>query len=196
MDVQALGADFVTLNGAKAYGPHGAAVLYVRRGITLKPQVMGGSQERGRRAGTEDVPSAAGLAVAVGTLRLVDAVRTTRLRDRLIAGILAALPDALVNGPIGRDRLANNVNISFPQCSSEELLLELDTYGIRAGAGSACTAHSVEPSHVLVAMGVSKKYLAGALRFSLSRHTTQREVDAVVRILPKVVGAVRGRNLK
>jgi cysteine desulfurase len=196
MDVQALGADLVTLNGAKAYGPHGTAVLYVRRGVPVYSQVLGGDQEGGRRAGTEDVAGATGLAEALATIRPADALRVSRLRDHAIAGICAAFPDARLNGPNDRERLANNINISVLGASSEDLLLELDAHGIRAGAGSACTAHAVEPSHVLVAMGVPRKYLGGALRFSLSRHTTRAEVDALIRVLPRVVATARSRTLK
>lgn len=194
MDVQRIGADLLTLNGAKAYGPHGAAVLYVRRGTALEPQVRGGSQQGGRRAGTEDVAGACSLAAALETIRPAHAVKLTVLRDRLIAGILAAVPDARLNGPTGSERLAGNVHVSVPGCDSENLLLELDRKGIRAGSGSACTAHSVLPSHVLTAVGTPKLYLDGALRLSLGRNTTRADVDAIIRVLPGIVGRVRARR--
>lgn len=194
MDVQRLGADLVTINGAKAYGPHGVAALFIRRGVGLTPRVLGGSQEGGLRAGTEDVASAVGLAVALETIRPVDAQRMAVLRDRLISGIRAVLPEARLNGPEGAERLAGNVNVSIPRCTSEELLLELDAHGMRAGSGSACTAHRVEPSHVLVAIGTPRLYLDGALRFSLGRTTSKADIDAVVRVLPEIVQRLRDRK--
>lgn len=195
MDVQRLGVDLLTLNGAKAYGPHGAAALFVRRGVAVAPIVLGGTQEGGRRAGTEDVPSAVGLAAALSLVRKSHGAATTKLRDRLIAGIRAAIPDAHLNGPEGPGRLANNANISILGTDSENLLLELDKHGIRAGSGSACTAHSVEPSHVLRAIKTPKKYLDGVLRFSLGRHTTRGEIDKVLKVLPQVVERVRRRRI-
>lgn len=191
MDVQRLGADLLTFNGAKVYGPKGVAVLFVRRGVALEPQVRGGSQEGGRRAGTEDVAGVAGLAAALRRVDAASKARIAKLRDRLIAGILKVIPDARVNGPLGDARLANNVNISIPGAESERLLLELDRSGISAGAGSACTAHSVEPSHVLRAMKVPKLFLDGALRFSLSKYTTASEIAKVVGALPSVVAKAR-----
>jgi cysteine desulfurase len=194
MDVQRLGADLLTLNGTKAYGPHGTAVLYVRRGVPLDARVFGGSQEGGRRAGTEDVAGASGLAAALKTVRPSSAGRMRALRDRLIAGIVRSVPDARLNGPVGNGRLAGNVNISIPGCDSENLLLELDRTGIRAGSGSACTAQSVAPSHVLVAIGTPRRYLDGVLRFSLGRDTTRAQIDAVIRALPAIVAMVRARR--
>ena len=196
MNVQHLGADLLTLNGAKVYGPHGAAVLYVRRGVRLSPLVLGGSQESGRRAGTEDIASAAGLAAALSQVDQKEGERTAKLRDRLFDGIRTAIPDARVNGPKGKGRLANNVNISVPGTDSESLLLELDRHGIRAGSGSACTAHSVEPSHVLRAVQTPKQYLGGVVRFSLGRSTTRADIDRVIRVLPAVVARVRSRRAR
>jgi len=196
MDVQTLGADLLTFNGAKAYGPHGIAVLYVRRGVALAPLVTGGSQEGGRRAGTEDVAAMAGLAAALKYIKPREAGRLRGLRDRLLRGILREVPDARLNGPAGEDRLAGNVHVSVPGCDSESLLLELDRVGIRAGSGSACTAHSVEPSHVLTAIGTPGRFLEGALRFSLGRSTTRAQVDAVIRAMPRVVARVRERRAR
>ncbi len=196
MDVQRLGVDLLTLNGAKVYGPHGAAALFVRRGVIIAPLVPGGSQEGGRRAGTEDVSSAVGLATALSLVKKSDSTKQTKLRDLLIGGILAVIPDACLNGPEGSERLANNVNISIPGTDSESLLLELDRYGIRAGSGSACTAYSVEPSHVLRAIKTPKKYLDGVLRFSLGRDTTHADIERVVRVLPLVVQRVLARRKK
>lgn len=194
MDVQHLGADLLTLNGSKVYGPHGSAVLFVRMGVAVQPRVLGGMQEGGRRAGTEDIPSAVGLARALSLVKKTHTTKHSKLRDRLISGILKAMPEARLNGPSGAARLANNVSISIPATDSENLLLELDAHGIRAGSGSACTAHSVEPSHVLRAVGTPRQYLDGVVRFSLGRDTTAVDIDRVVRLLPAVVERVRRRQ--
>jgi len=194
IDVQRLCADMLTINGAKAYGPHGIAALYVRRGVVMSPRTVGGMQEGGRRAGTEDVAGAVGFAAALDTLRVGDTQRIRSLRDRLIEGILRGVSDVRLNGPSGDSRLAGNVNVSIAGCDSESLLLELDARGIYASAGSACTAHTVEPSHVLVAIGTPKRFLDGSLRFSLGRQTTRRQIDEVIRVLPAVVERVRARR--
>lgn len=194
MDVQVLGADLLTLNGAKSYGPRGTAVLFVRRGISIVPQTLGGDQERGVRAGTEDVPGIAGLAAALAGIRSSDAVRTARLRDRLIEGIFEAIPKARLNGPEPAQRLSNNANFAFTGVDSEALVLELDRRGIRVSSGSACTARDTGPSHVLVAIGTSRAYRNGAVRFSLSRRTTKAEIDAVLRALPGAVRRIRARR--
>lgn len=194
LNVQHLGADLLTLNGAKVYGPHGAAALFIRRGVRLSPLVLGGSQESGRRAGTEDVASAVGMATALSLVDRAKGVGIAVLRDRLIAGLQTAIPDIRLNGPQGQERLQNNVNVSIPGTDSESLLLELDRHGIRAGSGSACTAHSVEPSHVLRAIRAPKRYLEGVLRFSLGRETTRADIDRVIRVLPVVVARVRSRH--
>lgn len=194
MDVQRLGVDLLTFNGSKIHGPRGSAVLYIRRGIELSPIILGGSQESGLRAGTENVPAAVGLAKAVQLIKKGDSQRAAELRDYFLRKLPVVLSDAKINGPLGSDRLANNINISIPDVDSENLLLELDKHGIRAGSGSACTAHAVEPSHVLKAIRTPVKYLKGVLRFSLSRHTTKKEIDLLLNILPKVIDRVRSRN--
>jgi len=187
MNVQELGVDLLTLNGAKVHGPHGTAALFVRRGISLAPRVLGGDQEHRLRAGTEDVAGAVGLATALGLVRTADGVRVRRLRKLLLERLPIVLPGIRINGPTGDDALPNIVNISIPGVSSEALLLALDRRGIRAGSGSACTAHRVEPSHVLVAMGVPRRYLNGVLRISMSRLTTRRDIETLLRELPKAV---------
>lgn len=196
MDVQRLCADLLTLNGSKVYGPSGAAALFVRRGTAVSPLILGGSQEGGRRAGTENIPAAVGLATALNLVRKSDRGKVSVLRDYLIAGLVKNFPDARINGPLGDMRLASNVSISIPDTNSERLLLDLDARGICAGSGSACTAHAVEPSHVLRAIGTPKKYLDGVLRFSLSRHTTRREINTLLRALPCVVAKVRAQKAK
>jgi cysteine desulfurase len=195
-NVNSLGVDLMTFNGTKIYGPRGIGVLYVRSGTALKSLIFGGNQEVGLRAGTENLPSIVGMAKAVSLINLKDGEEFSRLRDYFIDSLKKALPGIKINGPEGKNRLANNINISIPNMSSENLLLELDNFGVYVSAGSACTAHSVEPSHVLKAIGVDKKYLAGALRLSLGRQTTKRDIDYVVRTLVKVVGELTERYRK
>lgn len=214
MNVNNLGVDLMTFNGTKLYGPRGMGVLYVRRGTLLQPIIYGGDQEHGLRAGTENLPAVAGLAKAVLMIDRKEGRRLTELRDYFFEKITKLIPDIKINGPtfapsfargfrgqgkatagkpLGQNRLPNNINISIPSLDSENLLLELDKYGIYASSGSACTARSVEPSHVLKAIGVDKKYLSGALRFSLGRQTTKKDIDYVLKVLPKVVGDLRKR---
>ena len=193
VNVNNLGADLVTFNGTKIHGPKGIGVLYIRQGTILQPLILGGGQENGLRAGTENLPAINGLARALRIINLKDATRVSKLRDFFISSIGSSMPEVKINGPLGEKRLANNINISFSGVSSENILLELDKYRISASSGSACTAHSVEPSHVLKAIGLEKKYLNGALRFSLGRQTTKKDMDYVLKILPKVVGELRKR---
>ncbi len=191
MNVNHLGADLLTFNGSKIYGPRGIGVLYKRRGVGLSPLLLGGEQESGLRAGTENLPAIGGLAVALSQIDKTEAVHPFDLRDYFIDEISKRLPDIVVNGALGEQRLPNNVNISVPDLTSEMLLLELDKYDICAGSGSACTSHSVEPSHVLKAIGLEKKYLDGALRLSMGRQTTKKDMDYVLQVLPKII-----KNLK
>ena len=187
MNVNNLGVDLLTFNGSKIYGSKGIGVLYFRRGVPLRPLIFGGNQEHGFRAGTENLPAIAGLATAVSLVKKEDKQKIAELRDYFLDKIQRAMPDIKINGPLGDRRLLNNINISIPGLDSENLLLELDKYGIYAGSGSACTAHSIEPSHVLKAIGVESKYLTGVLRLSLGRQTTKKNVDYVLEVLPRVV---------
>lgn len=187
MNVNNLGADLLSFNGAKIYGPRGIGVLFVRRGTPIAPLIMGGEHERGLRAGTENLPAILGLAKAVELINKKEGQRTAELRDYFLKKIKETMPDIKINGAFGQERLPNNISISIPNMNSENLLLELDKYGIRAGSGSACASHSVEPSHVLKAIGVKAPYLSGVLRFSLGCRTTKKEIDYVVRILQKIV---------
>lgn len=193
LNVEALGVDLLSLSGHKFGGPKGSGVLYIRRGVPYAPQQTGGGQERQRRAGTENVAGAVGLAVALqdaddGREHVVEAI--AGLRDRLIEGILTSVPGSRLNGdPI--ERLANNVNISFPGVRGDELVLELDRRGIAASAGAACGQQTWEPSHVLLAMGLSMPEAVGGLRLTLSASTTEAEVAAVLRELPGAVESLR-----
>ncbi|OGN16096.1 MAG: hypothetical protein A3J47_03240, partial [Candidatus Yanofskybacteria bacterium RIFCSPHIGHO2_02_FULL_43_22] len=200
MNVNHLGVDLLTFNGSKIYGPRGVGVLCVRRGVKISPILLGGEQERGLRAGTENLPVIGGLAAALDQISKDEAKRLTVLRDYFIEKISVLLPDAKINGPVDKrlaksfiHRLPNNVNISVSELTSEVLLLELDKYGICAGSGSACTSHLVEPSHVLKAIGLDKKYLDGALRFSMGRQTTKKDMDYVLEVLPKILKDLKKR---
>lgn len=196
MNVNNLGVDLLTFNGTKIYGPRGIAVLYKKRGVSLKPLIYGGDQEYGLRAGTENLPAIAGLTKAISLIGKKEGGRLAELRDYFFKKIVEEMQGIKINGPSDGDRLPNNINISIPGLDSENPLLELDKYGIYASSGSACTARSVEPSHVLRAIGVEKKYLSGALRFSLGRQTTKKDIDYVLKILPKVVGELKKRYNK
>jgi cysteine desulfurase len=188
-----LGVDLLSLSAHKFHGPKGAGVLYVRRRTPLEPLIVGGGQEHGLRAGTENVAGIAGFATA---LALVDAERPTTaarvagLRDRLQAGILATVPDVVVNGA-GAPRLPSILSIAFAGAPSDALLIRLDLEGIAASAGSACAAGSLEPSHVIAALGVPERFRTGVVRFSLSTATTAAEVDEVLAKLPALVASVR-----
>lgn len=193
MNVQHLGVDLLTFNGSKIYGPRGIGVLYVRRGTKLNSLISGGSQERGLRAGTENVPTIAGLAKAISIIKTTETKKVSVIRDYAINKLKKNIPDVLINGPMREERLANNISICIPNLDSENLLLELDRYGISAGSGSACTSHAVEPSHVLKAIGVPAKYINGALRFSLGRETTKKDIDYLVKSLIKIIANLTKR---
>jgi len=196
MNTNSLQADLLTFNGSKIGGPRGIGVLYKRRGTELIPFVLGGGQERGLRAGTENLPAILGLAKAIELIDNKETIRLTKLRDYFIDKIKEIDPEIKLNGSIGKDRLPNNVNISISGLDSENLLLELDKHGICAGSGSACTSRSVEPSHVLKAISVDKKYLSGALRFSMGRETTKKDLDYALKVLPKIIKDLRERYKK
>lgn len=188
-----IGADLVTFNGSKIYGPRGLGVLYVRRGVKLSPLTLGGEQENNLRAGTENLMAIAGLAKALDEIDSEEGKRLSHLRDDLIEGVRRTLPEAVINGDFGHDRLPNNVSVSIPGLTSEVLLLELDKKGISAGSGSACTSHSVEPSHVLKAIGLEDRYLDGVIRFSLGRQTAAADIRYVVKVLPEIVSELKTR---
>src|SRR5471030_700216 len=182
VDVRALGVDLLSLSAHKFNGPKGAGVLWIKRGTRMQPTVTGGKHERNRRAGTENVAAIAGLGVAA-TLAAgkmsAEAVRVAALRDRLEAGILREVPGTSVNG--ARDsRVPNTTNISFERVEAESLLIALDLEGIAVSTGSACSSGTLEPSHVLKAMGLPSHRTQNSLRFSLGMFSTEDEVDRVV----------------
>ncbi|HYX16833.1 MAG TPA: cysteine desulfurase NifS [Nostoc sp.] len=185
--------DMLTLSGHKLHGPKGIGALYIRRGVRFRPFILGGHQERGRRAGTENVPAiiALGKAAELELLHLEEAIaRERKLRDRLEQSLLAKIPDCVVNGDITQ-RLPNTTNIGFKYIEGEAILLSLNKYGICASSGSACTSGSLEPSHVLRAMGLPYTTLHGSIRFSLCRYTTEAEIDRVIEVMPSIVERLR-----
>ncbi len=184
--------DLLTLSGHKLHAPKGIGALYVRRGVRFRPFLLGGHQERGRRAGTENVPGIVALGKAAELaqtyLNGVDGER--QLRDRLEQGLLANIPNCEVNGELTQ-RLPNTTNIGFKYIEGEAILLLLNKYGICASSGSACTSGSLEPSHVLRALGLPYTILHGSIRFSLSRYTTSAEIDQVLAVMPEIVERLR-----
>lgn len=192
IDVAETPVDTLAFAGHKIHAPKGIAVLYVRRGTRLGTYMIGGHQEGGRRGGTENVPYAIGLAKACALAKehLPKMGETARLRDKLEKGLLASCPDASVNGA-GSPRVANTLNISFSYIEGEAMLYHLSDRGICASSGSACSSGSLEPSHVIRAMGIPFTRAHGSVRFSLSRYTTESEIDHVLEEMPKVVSLLR-----
>ena len=185
--------NMLSFSGHKLHAPKGIGALYVRRGTRFIPFMHGGHQERGRRAGTENVPYIIGMGEAARlAAENMEAERrdVARLRDRLESGLLKAVPDCMVNGDV-ENRLPNTSNIAFKNVEGEAILLMLDRLGICASSGSACTSGSLEPSHVLRAMGVPFNYAHGSVRLSLSRYTTEEEVDFVIAHMPDVIKTLR-----
>lgn len=193
VDVEAWGVDLLSLSGHKFHGPKGIGVLYIRTGVKLDSLVHGGAQERGRRAGTENLPAIVGIGEAMEIAaknQPANAEKMTRLRDRLITRLLESIPDVRLNGH-PTERLPGNVNISVRYIEGEALLLRLDLSGIAASSGSACTSGSLDPSHVLLAIGLPHEIAHGSLRFSLSDTSTEADVDAVAEVLPGIVKTLR-----
>lgn len=192
LDVKALHLDFLSLSAHKFHGPRGIGVLYARRGLPLTNLIYGGAQERGKRAGTENLPAILGMAAALEEAcekQAETAARMTVLRDRLIAG-LSQIPHAALNGdPV--QRLPGNVSFCFEGIEGESLLLLLDDKGVYASSGSACTSGSLDPSHVLLAIGRPHEVAHGSLRLSLSGETTQADVDYAIKAVTEVVAYLR-----
>jgi len=191
VDLSRVPVDFLALSGHKFHAPKGVGVLFVRNGIKMPPYIRGGHQENGIRAGTENVAGIVGLGKAAELARermSADADHEKTLRDKLEKGILATCKDSRVNGA---NRLPNTLNVSFEFVEGESILLMLDDLGICASSGSACTSGSLEPSHVLRAMGVPHSMAHGSIRFSLSRYTTEEEIDYVLEHMPKVIDRLR-----
>ena len=188
-----LGADLVALSGHKLYGPKGVGALYIKKGTRIGRFIHGGGQENGRRASTENVPAIVGLgeaAVVAADFLARDGEQIERWRDKLIRGILENIPEAKLNGH-PTQRLYSNVNVSIPYVEGESMLLNLDLEDIAASTGSACSSGSLEPSHVLLALGLSHEEAHGSIRFSLGRMTTETEIDYVLEVFPKIVKKLR-----
>jgi len=193
VDVQALGVDLLSLSAHKFGGPKGTGALWVRRGVRLAAFVTGGRQERNRRAGTENVPAISGMGAAAQYARQAAAEAAPRiaaLRDRLEHGVLAGVPDTAVNGDPAA-RVPNTTNLSFDRVESESLLIALDLEGIAVSSGSACSSGTLEPSHVLRAMGYPHPRTLNSIRFSLGGSTTEAEIDHVLAVLPRLVTKLR-----
>jgi len=192
LDVKALGVDLLDLSAHKFHGPKGAGALFIRRGLRLKPLVLGGHQERGRRGGTENVAAIAGmgLAAALARTHLGEMGKIEFLRDRLEAALGEAIPDMGIHGG-GAGRVPNTSLLGFPGVEGEALLLKLDQQGICVSTGSACTTGQKEPSHVLRAMGVPEELARGTIRISLSRETTEDEIATVLGLIPSLVQELR-----
>ena len=197
IDVPAQNIDLLSLSAHKFHGPKGIGALYARKGIPMTRLIEGGDQEQGRRAGTENVPAIMGMAAALEEACAHMAENTQKvsaLRNRLIAG-LSQIPDAVLNGD-PENRLPGNVNFSFEEIEGESLVLLLDQHGICASTGSACTAQSLSPSHVLLAIGRSYETAVGAIRLSLSEDNTQAEVDEVLHVVPELVRELQGKRVR
>jgi cysteine desulfurase len=192
VNVRELAVDLLSVSGHKIHGPKGIGVLYARKGVPLVPFMTGGSHERKRRAGTENVPGIVGLGVAaqLASERLVEMVsRVAALRDRLEQQVRSRIPGVSVNG--SEPRLPNISNLSFENLEGEAAVIALDLDGVAASTGSACSSGSLEPSHVLIAMGLRAEVVQGSLRFSLCYHNTEEEIDRAVDVLVNVTGRLR-----
>ncbi|MDR3362624.1 MAG: cysteine desulfurase NifS [Desulfovibrio sp.] len=193
IDLSHLQADMLSLSGHKIHTPKGIGVLYVRKGVRFRPFLRGGHQESGRRAGTENVPYIIGMGeaarIAAENLQ-EERMQVANLRDKLETNLIERIPDCIINGDI-ENRLPNTCNIAFKNVEGEAILLMLDRLGICASSGSACTSGSLEPSHVLRAMGVPFNYAHGSIRLSLSRYTTDSDVDYVIEHFPGIIKTLR-----
>lgn len=193
MNVSETNIDLLSLSGHKLHAPKGIGALYVAKGTRFSPFVVGGHQESDRRGGTENVPSIVGLGTAAALAHSnieAENNRVRALRDRLETGLLASIPSARINGK-KNSRLPNTLNVGFEYVEGEAILMRMDDKGICASSGSACTSGSLEPSHVLRAMGVPFTSVHGSIRFSLSRYTTEEEIDYVIKELPAIIKLLR-----
>jgi len=194
INVNNLGVDLMTINSSKIYGPRGVGLLYVRRGVLLKPLIFGGGQEFGKRSGTENVSGIIGFVKALeisDNLKDSENKRLSELRDYFISKVLRIIPKTLLNGH-PTSRLSNNVNISFIDVEGEAILLMLnERAGVCASSGSACTSKSLDPSHVIIACGRPYEVAHGSIRFSLGRYTTKEEIDSALSVFPKIISELR-----
>lgn len=194
IDVTELGVDMLSLSAHKFHGPKGVGVLYIRNGVRIDNLIHGGGQERGKRAATENVAGMAGLCKALELVneKLDENIAHMKaMRDKLIKGIIERIPYCRLNGPEDESRLCNNVNFSFRYIEGESILMMLDMHGIAASSGSACASGSLDPSHVLLAIGLPHEIAHGSLRLSVGEDTTEEEVDYVLETLPPIIERLR-----
>jgi cysteine desulfurase len=193
LNVKELGVDLMSISAHKFYGPKGVGALYIKRGTPFEPQLMGGGQERERRSGTENVPGIVGMAEAFRLASLereTNSARCSEMRDRIIEGLQERVEETRLNGHPTK-RLPNNVNISFQAVEGEPILLGLDFAGISASSGSACSSASLEPSHVLLAIGLNAELAQGSVRITLGKDNTDEEVDYMLSVIPDLVNRLR-----
>jgi len=190
INVKKQNIDLATLNAHKIHGPKGVGALYIREGIQITPLFHGGGHEKNRRSGTENIPGIVGFATAVKLAKSGYAKQMEKLRDNLIEGILK-IQNTKLNGASGERRLCNNINVSFMNIEGEAIGGYLDAYGIASSTGSACSSNTLEPSHVLKAIGLSDMEANSSLRLSLSRENTEEEIDKVLEVLPKIIEKLR-----
>lgn len=197
VNVDEMNVDMLSMSGHKFHGPKGIGALYIRKGVRIDTLIHGGAQERGLRAGTENLPGIVGIgrAIELATANLDENTRRiTALRDKLMDGILERIPDARINGH-RTQRLPNNCNVSIRYIEGEAMLLRLDLAGIAASSGSACTSGSLDPSHVLLAIGLPHEIAHGSLRLTLGADTTEKDIDAVLDTLPGIVSDLRAMSV-
>ena len=193
LNVKELGVDLMSISAHKFYGPKGVGALYIKRGTPFEPQLMGGGQERERRSGTENVPGIVGMAEAFRLASLereTNSARCSEMRDRIIEGLQERVEQTRLNGHPTK-RLPNNVNISFQAVEGEPILLGLDFAGISASSGSACSSASLEPSHVLLAIGLNAELAQGSVRITLGKDNTNQDVDYLLSVIPELVNRLR-----
>lgn len=193
-DIKKLGVDMLTLSSHKIYGPKGAGLLYIKKGVKLTPLIYGGGQEQGMRSGTENVAGIVGFGEALKEVQnpklKIQNIRIRQSRDKIIKFILKFVPDCMLNGS-AVNRLPNNVNISFKGAEGEAIIISLDQKGIACSTGSACSSKSLEPSHVLLALGLSHEEAHGSLRITLGKNTTELEINKFLKVLPPIVERLR-----
>ena len=193
-DVEKLGVSLLTLSSHKIYGPKGVGVLYIKNGVKISPMIYGGGQEQSIRSGTENVAGIVGFGEAIKQIQdpkiKIHNIKIRQFRDKLIKMILKLIPDSRLNGS-QTNRLPNNVNISFKGAEGEAVVIALDQKGIACSTGSACSSKSLEPSHVLLALGLSHEEAHGSLRITLGRNTTEQEINRLLNVLPPIVERLR-----
>lgn len=197
VDTKQLGVDMLSMSGHKIYGPKGTGILFIRKGIKIRPIIFGGHHEKKRRPGTENVPGIVGFAAALElaeSLREKEHKRWTKLANMFIDGVQSKVPDVYLNGPRDERRIPSTVNLSFKYIEGESIILSLDMKGVAVASGSACTSGSLDPSHVLTAIGVPVELAQGSIRFSLGRFTDEEDIEYTVSVLPEIIERLRSMS--